>query len=590
MLDATRQLEATTSSLDPNAELDLLVEINAICQRFEDRCRLGMPPRIEDYRVENATLDALLLPELIQLELEYLRRRDPSFRPDPREYYARFPAARETVLAAISTFQAAHSIPPEQWIGPYELLEELGRGGQGVVYRAQRKGFEQAKHVVALKLILPARLTSRRDVDHFIDEVRRMTRLNHRGILPVFDSGEDRGQPYVTMKLVSMSLERALRLRGRFEPDEAARLVVEIARAADYLHQHGIVHCDLKPSNILLEDDQPLITDFGLSQVLDRDEESAAEGERHVAGTIPYMSPEQLRGRAGKPSDIYALGAVLFELLTGRTPYGSGPNAIRKILHSEVPVSRKLNPDVPVVLDMIVRKCLRKDPSARYETAAQVAAELDRFLRKEPLVHTPADTRLQSLYLGTRRHRELTTRLTGLGAILLLTQFNYFVVLPNPSLRLHLAVTGVELVWILASIILDRLSTLEGPGEPLRPVWIATDTVLLTVLLGLLEAGETSFVVGYPLLIAISGLWARVRLVWLTTALCLAGYTALAFHAMSRGLPLTSGTKHHDPIAVIAVIAVTGYVIAQQVERAAAALNAARVRGYDTLKDRGRSR
>lgn len=383
MLDLTRLPATTTVSFDPKAELDLLMEINSICQRFEDECRTGKTPRIEDYRVENESFDAILLPELIQLELEYLRRRDPSFRPDPREYLARFPTARGAVLEAISTFQTSYSIPPEQRIGPYELLEELGRGGQGIVYRALRRGLDLTEHVVALKLILPARLASRQDVDHFIREVRDMARLNHRGILPVFDSGEEGGQPYVTMKLVATSLEQTLRRRGRFEPEEAARLVVEIARAADYLHQHDIVHCDLKPSNILLEDDQPVITDFGMSRVLDREGDSAPENERHVGGTIPYMAPEQIRGQAGRPSDIYALGAVLFELLTGRRPFGSGREAIQKILHADVPRPRQLEPDIPVALDLIVRKCLCKAPSGRYETAAQLAAELERFLRGE---------------------------------------------------------------------------------------------------------------------------------------------------------------------------------------------------------------
>ncbi len=228
---------------------------------------------------------------------------------------------------AISVFQELYQIPPERAIGKYELLEVLGRGSQGVVYRARHEGLEGAMHVVALKLILPARLASCRDVDRFVDEVLKMAKMNHRGILPVYDSGEDHGQPYLAMKLVDTSLAQALRTRGCFAPDESARLIIEIARAVDYLHQHGFVHCDLKPSNILLEGDQPLITDFGLSRALEPDSRSDALDPRRLEGTIPYMAPEQARGAPEKASDIHALGAILFELLTGRTPFGTGSHA-----------------------------------------------------------------------------------------------------------------------------------------------------------------------------------------------------------------------------------------------------------------------
>ena len=334
----------------------------------------------------------------------------------------------------------------------------------------------------------------------------------------------------------------------------------------DYLHQHGIVHCDLKPSNILLDGDQPLITDFGLSRVLEPDSGLDAMDERRLEGTIPYMAPEQARGEPAKASDIHALGAILFVLLTGRTPFGSGRRALARILHEEAPGPRQIDPAVPTTLDWIVRTCVRKDHSARYETAAALAAELDRFRRNEPLVHTPADTALQSLYLWSRQHRELTSRLIGLVSILALTQFNYFVILPkvDRDLQLHVTVTVVELLWILTSIIFDRLSWTEGSHEPLRPAWIGVDVTLLTILLGSLDAAGTAMVLGYPLMIAWSGLWLRVRLVWLTTAFCIAGYATLVV----GGKAWTTGTTNHDPNVVIAMLLVMGYVIAIQVERA----------------------
>jgi serine/threonine-protein kinase len=400
-----------------------------------------------------------------------------------------------------------------------------------------------------------------------------MVRLNHRGVLPVFDSGEDRGQPYVAMKLVGPSLERLLSAQGTLAAGESARLVAEIARAVDYLHQHDVVHCDLKPSNILLDGDQPLITDFGLSRVLKGESEMGPTGQLRIEGTIPYMAPEQVRGDPGKSSDIYALGALLLELLTGETPFGKGRAALNRILNDTAPGPRHFDSSIPNALDRIVRKCLQKDPADRYGSAAQVAAELERYRRKEPLVHTPADTHLQRLYFWSRRHRELTCRLIGLSSVLLLTQFNYFTVLKagDRDLWLHIPVSCVEALWIIASIVFDRLSWKEGPNEPLRPVWIAIDVLLLTCLLGVLNAVSTAYVIGYPLLIAISGLWSRVRLVWLTTFLCIAGYLVLVLDANYRqGVPLTTGTRSHDPIGVLAIIVVTGYVIAVQTERARA--------------------
>jgi serine/threonine-protein kinase len=570
MRDSFETVDASTMSLVSDEG------INSISDRFEDDLRSGRSPRIEDFCVENEVVGQRLLTELITLELEYQRKRDPSYRPDPAAYHRRFPSHQAAVASAISTFQVLYQIPHERWIGAYELLEEIGRGGQAVVYRARHEGLAGAEHLVALKLILPTRLSSFGDVDRFVEEVRRMVRLNHRGVLSVLDSGEDRGQPFMAMKLVGTSLERTLKPHGSLSPDEAARIVAEVARAVDYLHQHDIVHCDLKPSNILLDGEQPLITDFGLSRVLRSESPTDPIAQYRLEGTIPYMAPEQVRGEPGKSSDIYSLGAVLFELLTGRTPFGGGTRGLQKILQDEAPGPRQVDRSLPASLDRIVRKCLRKNPAERYETAAQLAAELERVRRREPLVHTPADTAAQSLYLWTCRHRELTSRLIALSSVLAVTQFNYFVILAgkNPSLQLHLSVTAVELLWIAASILFDRLTRNDDPNQPFRPAWIAIDVTLLTALLGMLpDAARSTMVLGYPLLIAISGLWCHVRLVWLTTALCLAGYASLVFQDRNPGKHWTSGTTSHDPNVVLILMIATGFVIAIQVERARVALN-----------------
>jgi serine/threonine protein kinase len=553
---------------------DELKEIIAICDRFEAKLVAGLSPRIEDYCIENERLGPQLVGELIVRELESASKRDPSFRPDRESYNLRFPSCSEEVAWAIATVLESGRIAPERRVGPFELLDELGRGGQGVVYRARQTGLAETEHLVALKLILPSRLGSQADIDRFICEVRALAKLNHRGIVPVFYSGEDRGQPYVAMKLLGPSLDSL----GRLSTDEALRIVIEVARAVDYLHQHAHVHCDLKPSNVLLDGDQPLITDFGLSRFLDPDPQAASMDPRGLEGTIPYMSPEQIQGEPRKASDIYSLGAILFELLTGQTPFGSGLRAIPRILHDEVRGPRHHSPGVPAALDAIVRKCLRKDPSTRFASAGQLADELERVRLREPLLHTPADTLIQKLYQWVSLNRELATRLSALGAVLALTQFNYFVIVKAPDPWLHLAVTGVELIWIVSSVVFAGLFRVLGPGETLRSSWMAVDVGLLTVLLGLLRAETSTAVLGYPLLIVISGLWSRVRLVWLTTALCLAGYAALVYGHKAQGTPWTLGTKDDDPNIALVIMFVTGYVIALQVRRASAALNACHLR------------
>ncbi len=566
----------------PESILDLgeQQELDAIREEFEAKLQAGLSTPIEDYCIENENLGPRLLVDLIGLELEYRWRQDSSFRPDPEEYERRFPSHRKEIDQAIAIFARSGRMASQRWVGGYELLEELGRGGQGVVYRARRPGLECAEHLVALKLILPALLASTEHVGRFVREIRAISELNHRGIIPTFDSGEDRGQPYVAMKLVVRSLDQVLRERGRMPPDEAVRLAIEMARAVDHFHRHGYIHCDLKPSNVLLDGDQPLITDFGLARVLGPDADLGTIEGRRLEGTIPYMSPEQLRGEPCRASDIYSLGAILFKMLTGRTPYGSGWRALLGISHSEGRAPRFYTPAIPSALDAIVRKCLRQEPSTRYESAGQLADELDRLRIGEPLIDTPAETFVETLIRWVSLHRELSTRLIALGAILALTQFNYFVVLrdrgPNP--RLHISVTVVESVWIAASIVLDRLSRAWGSGPILRALWLAMDVALLTILLGLLEAATTTAVLGYPLLIAISGLWVRPWLVWQTTALCVAGYIGLVFSYKLQGLPWTTGTKEDDPNIALVLMIVTGHVVALQLRRTCAALKACQSR------------
>jgi tRNA A-37 threonylcarbamoyl transferase component Bud32 len=277
----------------------------------------------------------------------------------------------------------ARSLPRR--FGDYELLEEVGRGGMGVVYRARQRSLAR---VVALKMIRDSRLAAGQTVDRFYKEARAAAALDHPGIVPIYEVGQSDGQHYFTMALVEgPNLEDAACQDGLPSPQVAAVLVAAVADAVEYAHQHGVIHRDLKPENILLEGrlsaasgpGRPRVTDFGLAKHTAGESGLTAPGE--ILGTPSYMAPEQARGdhRAIVPgTDIHALGGILYFLLTGRPPF-SGLGALgvmRRVMEEAPPPPRQVKPQVPAGLETICLKCLEKDPTRRYATAGEVAEKL----------------------------------------------------------------------------------------------------------------------------------------------------------------------------------------------------------------------
>jgi WD40 repeat protein len=267
----------------------------------------------------------------------------------------------------------------------YSILAELGHGGMGIVYRAQQVS---AGRVVALKMIRAGQLASHAEVQRFRTEAETVAHLDHPGIVPVYEVGEYERQHYFSMKLVEGGTLAEHLDRYRTDLRRCAALVVKVARAVQYAHEHGVLHRDLKPSNILLDGaDEPLVTDFGLAKRL---EGPAGTQTGAVLGTPSYMAPEQAAGQSKQVTtavDVHTLGAILYELLTGRPPFrGETPlDTLRQVLHDEpVPPSR-LRPGVPADLATICLKCLRKDPGARYAGAGALADDLARFLAGEPI-------------------------------------------------------------------------------------------------------------------------------------------------------------------------------------------------------------
>lgn len=266
--------------------------------------------------------------------------------------------------------------------GNYVLLEELGRGGMGVVYKARQKN---PNRIVAVKMILGGRMASDDDLQRFLNEAESSARLEHRYIVTVYEVGEHEGHHYFSMEYVEgESLADKLRT-GPLPPQQAARYIMLCARGLQYAHDHGVLHRDLKPSNIMIDEhDDPRIMDFGLAKRVDDSKHHTLTGT--VLGTPSYMSPEQATGDTRKisnRSDVYSLGAVLYELLTGRPPF-CADNHLDTLLHvvqSEPVPPRLLNPKVDVDLENICLKCLEKNPKDRYPSAGALADDLERYLR-----------------------------------------------------------------------------------------------------------------------------------------------------------------------------------------------------------------
>jgi WD40 repeat protein/serine/threonine protein kinase len=274
--------------------------------------------------------------------------------------------------------------------GDYELLGLLGCGGMGVVYRARQLRLDRE---VALKILHGGEFAQPEARRRFHRECLAVARLQHPHIVPIYEVGEQAGVAFFTMELVGGQTLATTVAAGPLPATTAARYLQTVAEAVHFAHGKGLLHRDLKPSNILLDAfDQPRLTDFGLARPFSTDSELTRT--RQVVGSPAYMSPEQALGRAealGVPSDIYSLGAVLYHLLTGRPPFqGDTVNEVLLQLQNTEPIApRRLNPSVPADVETICLKCLEKTPSRRYATAAELAGELGRFLRREPILARP---------------------------------------------------------------------------------------------------------------------------------------------------------------------------------------------------------
>src|SRR6266849_5383671 len=270
--------------------------------------------------------------------------------------------------------------------GDYELLEEIGRGGQGVVYRARQKSLNR---IVALKVIGLAHWATEAHVKRFRMEAEAAAHLDDPRIVPIYEIGERDGACYFSMKLIEGDQLDNIIGSELMPVRKAAELTAKLAHTLDYAHQHGVLHRDVKPGNILIDaKGEPHLTDFGLARLVET--ESTVTRTLEVLGTPSYMAPEQASGQNEQitsATDVYGLGAVLYQLLTGHPPFAGGTTyeTVRMVLETEPRQPRLWNPKINRDLATICLKCLEKDPQRRYASALALAEDLKHWLRHEPI-------------------------------------------------------------------------------------------------------------------------------------------------------------------------------------------------------------
>ena len=382
----------------------------AILLRFEAAWREQSEPIIEDFLPKEQPSSQQLLLELCKIDIEHHVRRGK--RSVAREYVARFPELSDSnagdeldefakqVTKRISVRRQMPRVGDS--IRQYELKFRVGEGSFAIVFAAWDNALRRD---VAIKVLKPTSADRQAVLQRMRREALAIASLQHPHIVPVYDAGSHAGVEFIVTRLVDGNTLEAQLEHTSYSPRESAEIAAQLAEALDTVHTQGIVHRDVKPSNVLMDGDKPLLFDFGLAHVTDASLQLTMEGD--LLGTPAYMSPEQAQGKGwqvDQRSDIYSLGAVLFRLACHRIPFdGTMAEVVHQVIHRDCPDPTKLTPSIDRDLRTIILKCVAKEPTERYDTARDLANDLQRYLRGEPIKARPLGVVARSVRWSRRR-------------------------------------------------------------------------------------------------------------------------------------------------------------------------------------------
>lgn len=444
--------------------LDALARVHQVCERFEKELRSSSTVSLDDFMAQLPPEGRRAgFRELLALQIEHIRAAGGC--PTADEYIERYPQCADTIASVLQETQIAigGTTSPPSDLGDYHILRELGRGGMGVVYLAEQILLDRR---VALKVLSGARDQNPVCRERFQREAKAAASLQHANIVPVYGVGRHNGFTFYVMRYIkgrnlsevvrartfrsgspsSLSALRSVASGSRPASSDAvpasggtgteqvscfrkiAHLIRQAALGLSHAHEEGIVHRDIKPSNLLLDEDGKLwITDFGLAKSMVETAELTQPGD--VGGTLKYMAPEFARGQCDFRSDIYGLGVTMYEILTGRSPFRESNPAqlLKEIVSGYKPLApRQIDPSIPVDLQTICLKSMQREPSARYQTSAELAEDLQRFLQNEPILARRAGV-LKKLSLWAKRNPLFAalTVLVGLLTVGMLAGLSY---------------------------------------------------------------------------------------------------------------------------------------------------------------------
>lgn len=448
--------------------------------------------------------------------------------------------------------------------GRYQILGELGKGGMGVVYKGLQKDLDR---LVSIKVILSNRLLVWKNVLRFRSEAKAAASVRHSNIVGVYEAGKVLGQHYIAMEYIE---GENLAIRKRSNPlstEEAVRVLARVARAIEHLHSKNIVHLDLKPSNILIDQHgQPFVTDFGLARGLGG--RGVGKDTEAVSGTPCYMAPEQAKGdesQIGPLCDVYGLGAVLYELLTGAPPFKNDDpfETLVRVIEEEPVPPREISPHLSKTIELICLRCLNKAPEKRYASAGELAEDLDRFLAGD-VVESTASSFTDQVKCWVRRNPPLAAHMIVL-AFFFGIELLWFHLFKIRTAAYHYTLLTILSLWGGSALVFDRFLRKIKFAATTRFLWAGSDVLFLTAVL-LNAGGITShLLILYPILLAASGLWFQPRIVWGVTVVTLLSYSFLVAHAQFFRPDLEIVFDHH--IVFLASLFSMGFLISLLVRR-----------------------